>query len=92
MLGKTFDTFAPMGPAIVTADEIADPHALNIRLDINGETLQDSNTKELNVISTGTPSGVGFSYTPPRWLTPGDVVTVTIEGVGALSNPCIAEA
>ncbi len=112
MLGKTFDTFAPMGPAIVTADEIADPHNLNISLDINGETLQNSNTKELifripeliahlssimtlepgDVISTGTPSGVGFSYTPPRWLTPGDVVTVHIEGVGSLSNPCVAEA
>jgi len=111
MLGKTFDTFAPMGPAIVTADEIADPHALNISLDINGETLQNSNTRELifripeliahlssiftlepgDVISTGSPSGVGFSYNPPRWLKPGDIVTVKIEGVGDLSNPCVAE-
>jgi 2-keto-4-pentenoate hydratase/2-oxohepta-3-ene-1,7-dioic acid hydratase in catechol pathway len=111
MIGKTFDTFAPMGPYIATADEIADPHALNISLDINGEVLQNSNTKELifripdliaylssvftlepgDVISTGTPSGVGFSYNPPRWLKPGDHVTVKIEGLGELTNPCIAE-
>jgi 2-keto-4-pentenoate hydratase/2-oxohepta-3-ene-1,7-dioic acid hydratase in catechol pathway len=111
MIGKTFDTFAPMGPSLVTADEIPDPHALNISLDINGETLQKSNTKELifripeliaylssvmtlepgDVISTGTPSGVGFSYTPPRWLKPGDSVTVKIEGIGELTNPCVAE-
>jgi 2-keto-4-pentenoate hydratase/2-oxohepta-3-ene-1,7-dioic acid hydratase in catechol pathway len=111
MIGKTFDTFAPMGPSIVTADEIADPHALDISLDINGETLQKSNTRELifripdliaylssvftlepgDIISTGTPSGVGFSYHPPRWLKPGDNVTVTIEGIGKLTNPCVAE-
>jgi 2-keto-4-pentenoate hydratase/2-oxohepta-3-ene-1,7-dioic acid hydratase in catechol pathway len=112
MIGKTFDTFAPMGPFIATADEIADPHALDISLNINGETLQNSNTKELifripeliaylssvftlepgDVISTGTPSGVGFSYNPPRWLKPGDTVTVKIAGLGELSNPCAAEA
>jgi 2-keto-4-pentenoate hydratase/2-oxohepta-3-ene-1,7-dioic acid hydratase in catechol pathway len=111
MIGKTFDTFAPMGPYLVTDDEIADPHALDISLDINGEVLQKSNTKELifripeliaylssvmtlepgDVISTGTPSGVGFSYNPPRWLKPGDNVTVKIAGVGELTNPCIAE-
>jgi 2-keto-4-pentenoate hydratase/2-oxohepta-3-ene-1,7-dioic acid hydratase in catechol pathway len=111
MIGKTFDTFAPMGPSLVTADEIADPHALDISLTINGETLQHSNTKELifripeliaylssvftlepgDIISTGTPSGVGFSYKPPRWLKPGDNVVVKIEGLGELSNPCVAE-
>jgi 2-keto-4-pentenoate hydratase/2-oxohepta-3-ene-1,7-dioic acid hydratase in catechol pathway len=111
MIGKTFDTFAPMGPYLVTADEVADPHALDISLDINGEVLQKSNTKELifripdliaylssvftlepgDVISTGTPSGVGFSYNPPRWLKAGDNVTVKIAGVGELTNPCIAE-
>ena len=111
MIGKTFDTFAPMGPFLVTADEIADPHALDISLDINGEVLQKSNTKELifripqliaylssvftlepgDIISTGTPSGVGFSYNPPRWLKPGDNVTVKIAGLGELTNPCIAE-
>jgi 2-keto-4-pentenoate hydratase/2-oxohepta-3-ene-1,7-dioic acid hydratase in catechol pathway len=111
MIGKTFDTFAPMGPYLVTDDEVADPHNLDISLTINGETLQHSNTKELifripdliaylssvftlepgDVISTGTPSGVGFSYKPPRWLKPGDTVVVKVEGLGELSNPCVAE-
>lgn len=112
MIGKTFDTFAPMGPYLVTDDEVADPHNLDISLTINGETLQHSNTKELifripdliaylssvftlepgDVISTGTPSGVGFSYKPPRWLKPGDTVVVKVEGLGELSNTCVAEA
>ncbi len=100
-----------MGPAIVSADEIEDPHNLNISLTINGETLQNSNTRELifripelieylssvftlepgDIISTGTPSGVGFSYNPPRWLRAGDEVTVKVDGLGALVNPVIAE-
>jgi 2-keto-4-pentenoate hydratase/2-oxohepta-3-ene-1,7-dioic acid hydratase in catechol pathway len=111
MIGKTFDTFAPMGPYLVTADEIADPHNLNISLTVNDEVLQNSNTRELifripeliaylssvftleagDVISTGTPSGVGFSYKPPKWLKHGDQVVVKVEGLGELSNPCIAE-
>jgi 2-keto-4-pentenoate hydratase/2-oxohepta-3-ene-1,7-dioic acid hydratase in catechol pathway len=112
MIGKTFDTFAPCGPAIVTADEIADPHNLEISLTVNGETRQHSNTRELifripeliahlssvftleagDIISTGTPSGVGFSYNPPRWLRPGDEVVVKVEGLGELRNRCVAEA
>jgi 2-keto-4-pentenoate hydratase/2-oxohepta-3-ene-1,7-dioic acid hydratase in catechol pathway len=111
MIGKTFDTFAPMGPYLVTADEVPDPHNLDISLDINGEVLQHSNTRELifripdliaylssvftleagDVISTGTPAGVGFSYKPPRWLKPGDKVTVKVEGLGALTNLCVLE-
>jgi 2-keto-4-pentenoate hydratase/2-oxohepta-3-ene-1,7-dioic acid hydratase in catechol pathway len=111
MIGKTFDTFAPMGPYLVTADEIADPHNLNISLTVNDEILQNSNTRELifripdliaylssvftleagDVISTGTPSGVGFSFKPPKWLKHGDQVVVKVEGLGELSNPCIAE-
>jgi 2-keto-4-pentenoate hydratase/2-oxohepta-3-ene-1,7-dioic acid hydratase in catechol pathway len=111
MMGKTFDTFAPMGPAIVTADEIADPHALDIQMIINGEVLQSSNTSQLifdipalieylsgvftlepgDIISTGTPSGVGFSKNPPRWLRPGDDVVVKIAGLGELRNPVRAE-
>jgi 2-keto-4-pentenoate hydratase/2-oxohepta-3-ene-1,7-dioic acid hydratase in catechol pathway len=111
MIGKTFDTFCPMGPAIVTADEIEDPHNLNISLTINGETLQKSNTRNLiftvpqliaylssvftfepgDIISTGTPGGVGFARTPPRWLTPGDEVSITVEGIGTLTNPVVAE-
>lgn len=111
MMGKTFDTFAPMGPAIVTADEIKDPHALDIQMIINGEVLQNSNTKNLifripelieylsgvftlepgDVVSTGTPSGVGFSRNPPRWLRPGDDVVVRISGLGELRNSVVAE-
>jgi len=111
MMGKTFDTFAPFGPAIVTADEIADPHALNIQMIINGEVLQSSNTSQLifripelveylssvftlepgDIVSTGTPSGVGFSRTPPRWLRAGDECVVKISGLGELHNPVKAE-
>jgi len=111
LMGKTFDTFAPMGPWIVTADEIADPHNLNISLEIDGETLQDSNTKDLifkipelvaflssvftlepgDIVSTGTPSGVGAARKPPRFLRPGEEVTVKVEGIGELMNPVVAE-
>ena len=111
MIGKTFDTFAPMGPAIVSADEIADPHNLDISLTINGETLQHSNTKNLifqipdlieylsavftlesgDVISTGTPAGVGVARKPPRFLKPGDDVVVRVEGLGELRNPVANE-
>jgi 2-keto-4-pentenoate hydratase/2-oxohepta-3-ene-1,7-dioic acid hydratase in catechol pathway len=110
-LAKSFPTFCPMGPAIVTADEIADPHSLKIGLSIGGETLQNSTTGELifkipdlieylssitpllpgDVVSTGTPSGVGMGRTPKRWLKAGDSVTVAIEGLGSLTNPVVAE-
>jgi 2-keto-4-pentenoate hydratase/2-oxohepta-3-ene-1,7-dioic acid hydratase in catechol pathway len=111
MIGKTFDTFAPMGPHLVSADEIADPHALDISLRINGEVLQQSNTRELifkipdlvaylssvvtlepgDVVSTGTPAGVGFVRKPPRFLQPGDDVVVRVEHIGELRNPVVAE-
>jgi 2-keto-4-pentenoate hydratase/2-oxohepta-3-ene-1,7-dioic acid hydratase in catechol pathway len=111
-MGKTFDTFAPMGPFLITADEIADPHALDIKITINGETLQNSNTKHLifripeliaylssvftlepgDVVSTGTPAGVGFARKPPRWLRPGDDVVVEVQGLGELRNPVVAES
>lgn len=110
-IGKTFDSFAPMGPCLVTADEVPDPHALEISLTVNGEVRQQSNTRELifnipalieylssvftlepgDVVSTGTPAGVGFSYNPPRWLKPGDQAVVRVEGLGELSNPVAAE-
>ena len=110
-LGKSFPTFCPMGPAIVSINEIADPHSLAIGLSINGEVLQDSNTRELifkipelveyissitpllpgDVVSTGTPSGVGMGRTPQRWLKPSDSVTVKVEGLGSLTNPVVAE-
>jgi 2-keto-4-pentenoate hydratase/2-oxohepta-3-ene-1,7-dioic acid hydratase in catechol pathway len=110
-MSKSFPTFCPMGPAIVTADEIPDPHALAIGLSIDGEVLQSSNTRELvfgvpelieylssiaplepgDVVSTGTPGGVGLGRTPKRWLKPGETVTVTVEGIGSLTNPVVAE-
>jgi 2-keto-4-pentenoate hydratase/2-oxohepta-3-ene-1,7-dioic acid hydratase in catechol pathway len=111
LMGKTFDTFCPMGPWIVTADEIPDPHNLNIGLKIDGEVVQNSSTKELifnvpelvahlssvftfepgDVVSTGTPPGVGLGRKPPRWLKPGETMTVWIEGIGELTNRCVAE-
>jgi len=111
LMGKTFDTFGPMGPWITTADEIADPHALDIQLRINGELLQNSNTRELifkipdlvaylssvitlepgDIVSTGTPAGVGFARRPQRWLRPGDEVVINIAGLGELRNPVVAE-
>lgn len=112
IMGKTFDTFCPCGPWLVTADEIADPHTLDISIQINGEVLQNSNTKHLifripdliehlssvftlepgDIVSTGTPAGVGFARKPPRWLKPGDDVVVKVQGLGELRNPVAAEA
>ena len=111
LMGKTFDTFAPMGPWIVTADEIPDPHVLDIQLEIDGEILQNSNTRELifkvpeliaflssvftlepgDIVSTGTPSGVGVARNPQRFLKPGETVTVRIPAIGELTNPTVAE-
>ena len=109
-MGKTFDTFGPMGPALVTADEIGDPHTLDIRLSIDGEVLQSSNTRHLifgvgdliaylsavmtlepgDVVSTGTPSGVGAARQPKRWLQAGERVRVEIARLGVLENPVVA--
>jgi 2-keto-4-pentenoate hydratase/2-oxohepta-3-ene-1,7-dioic acid hydratase in catechol pathway len=110
-MSKCFPTFCPLGPAIVTADDIADPHTLDISLSIDGEILQHSNTHELvfnipdlieylssitpllpgDIVSTGTPPGVGLGRNPKRWLKPGETVTITIEGLGSLTNPVVAE-
>ena len=96
----------------MTADEIADPHTLDISIRISGEVLQNSNTRELifkipdliayissvvtlepgDVVSTGTPAGVGFARKPPRFLHPGDDVVVTVAQIGELRNPVVAEA
>jgi 2-keto-4-pentenoate hydratase/2-oxohepta-3-ene-1,7-dioic acid hydratase in catechol pathway len=108
---KGFDTFCPLGPRLVTPDELPQPNALRIRTLVDGEVLQDSNTGDMifdvpalieflsgsttllpgTVILTGTPQGVGMARTPPRWLKPGDSVTVAIEGIGALTNPVVEE-
>jgi len=110
-LAKSFPTFAPMGPWVVSKDEIADPHRLGISLTIGGERLQDSNTSQMiykipalieylsgivplqvgDVISTGTPAGVGMGRTPQRWLRAGEEMVIAIEGIGELRNPVVAE-
>jgi 2-keto-4-pentenoate hydratase/2-oxohepta-3-ene-1,7-dioic acid hydratase in catechol pathway len=110
-LAKSFPTFAPMGPWVVTKDEITDPHRLGISLTIGGERLQDSNTSQMiykipalieylsgivplevgDVISTGTPAGVGMGRTPQRWLKAGEEMVVAIEGIGELRNPVVGE-
>ena len=105
--GKSCDTFAPIGPYLVTADEIADPHTLDLWLKVNGELMQSSNTSDLlfniptlvsyishfmtllpgDIISTGTPAGVGLGFDPPRYLKKGDVVELGIEGLGSAKQP-----
>jgi 2-keto-4-pentenoate hydratase/2-oxohepta-3-ene-1,7-dioic acid hydratase in catechol pathway len=104
--GKSFDTFCPLGPWIVTKDEIPDPGRLRLTTRVNGRIMQDSSTADLifsvpeivsdlsrsitllpgTVILTGTPEGVGFTRQPPVFLRPGDSVSVTIEGIGELTN------
>ncbi|MCC7176681.1 MAG: fumarylacetoacetate hydrolase family protein [Bryobacterales bacterium] len=111
LMGKTFDTFAPMGPYLTTADEIPDPHDLEISLTLNGRVMQSSNTRHLifripellaflssvftlepgDVVSTGTPGGVGFARKPPVFLSPGDLVEVRVAGLGELRNPVAGE-
>jgi 2-keto-4-pentenoate hydratase/2-oxohepta-3-ene-1,7-dioic acid hydratase in catechol pathway len=111
-LGKSFDTHAPYGPWITTADEVPDPHALAIRCWVNGELRQDSHTSQMihnvwsqialltqvmtlepgDVIFTGTCSGVGAAFTPPRFLRDGDTVRVEIESLGAIVARCVDEA
>jgi 2-keto-4-pentenoate hydratase/2-oxohepta-3-ene-1,7-dioic acid hydratase in catechol pathway len=107
--GKTFDTFAPAGPYLVTKDEIPDPQDLTIRLTVNGEVRQNSTTSNMifsvaflvsyisrvctllpgDIISTGTPGGVGVFRKPPTFLKPGDMVSVEIEKLGTLTNPVV---
>lgn len=101
--GKSCDTFAPMGPYMVTKDEVADFNNLRLWLSVNGEMLQDGNTDDMvfqtpalvsyisqfmtllpgDVISTGTPAGVGLGFNPPRYLKVGDVIELGIDGLGA---------
>ena len=107
--GKSLDGTCPFGPWIVTADEVPDPHNLNIQCRVNGVVKQDSNTSLLindlreiifhlsngltiesgDLISTGTPSGVGFARDPKEFLRPGDVVEVEVQGIGILRNPVV---
>jgi 2-keto-4-pentenoate hydratase/2-oxohepta-3-ene-1,7-dioic acid hydratase in catechol pathway len=106
---KSFDTFCPLGPEVVSLDEVDLGAGLPLETRVNGEVLQSSNTSELvfdvpaliawisqgltlepgDVILTGTPSGVGAARTPPRWLQNGDVVEISIGGLGTLRNPVV---
>lgn len=105
--GKGLDGSCPIGPVIVTADEVSDPQSLSIGLTVNGEQRQMGNTAAMvfdiptiiaslsegitlepgDIIATGTPSGVGYAMTPPRYLSDGDIVVCEVEGIGRLENP-----
>ncbi len=108
--GKSCDTFAPLGPFMATADEISNPHQLNLWLKLNGQMLQDSNTNDMifdiptilsylsefmtllpgDVVSTGTPAGVGLGFKPPVYLKPGDIVELGIENLGTQKQLAVA--
>lgn len=107
IMGKNLPTFTPCGPVITTADEIADPHDLQLTTTLNGEVMQSTKTDDLiynvpqivayfskwyefrpgDLITTGSPSGVGYGRDPKVFMKPGDVIEVEIEGIGKLSNP-----
>ncbi len=106
-LGKSLDGFCPLGPAIVTADEVGDVGSLRLTTRVNGETRQDALIGQLifdipclietisagitlepgDIISTGTPEGVGIGFKPPKYLKPGDIVAIEIDRLGILENP-----
>lgn len=109
--GKSSDNFGPIGPWLVTPDEVPDPQALRLWLTVNGQTMQDGTTATMvypvaflvsylsqfftlnpgDVISTGTPPGVGMGMKPPRYLRPGDVVELGIDGLGQQRQLCVAD-
>ncbi len=108
--GKGCDTFAPLGPWLVTKDEIADINNIGLRLSVNGKPFQNGNTKNLifdipqiisyiskfmtllpgDIISTGTPAGVGLGFNPPIYLKDGDVMELEIDGLGSSKQTCVA--
>ena len=108
--GKSAPTFGPVGPWLVTADEVPDPQALRLSLKLNGETMQESDTSDMifsvreivsymsnfmelrpgDIIATGTPSGVGMGQSPQRFLRPGDVMELEVEGLGAQRQETVA--
>ena len=108
--GKGCDTFGPVGPWLVTTDEITDPQTLDLWLDVNGEQRQRGNTRTMvfgcaflvsyishfmtllpgDIITTGTPPGVGMGMKPPRYLKPGDVVTLGVQGLGEQRQRVVA--
>ncbi len=109
-MGKSLDTFGPIGPALVSLDEIHDPNDLALTCDVGGERMQDARTSDMvfgvpaliaflaslctlepgDLIFTGTPSGVGSTRTPRRYLAAGEEIVSTIESLGTLRNRCVA--
>lgn len=109
--GKSYESFGPLGPWLVTADEVSDPQSLAIRLEVNSERMQDGTTAEMifdvatlvshlsefmtllpgDVIATGTPAGVGLGQNPPRFLRPGDEVTLEVSGLGRQRHRVVAD-
>ena len=110
--GKSCDTFGPIGPWLVTRDEVPDPQNLRMWLKVNGQTMQDGSSRTMvygvaslisylskfmslhpgDIISTGTPPGVGMGLKPPRYLKHGDVVELGIEGLGSQKQRFVADA
>jgi 2-keto-4-pentenoate hydratase/2-oxohepta-3-ene-1,7-dioic acid hydratase in catechol pathway len=110
-LGKSFDTHGPLGPLIVTTDELSNVHSLSLKTRVNGDLRQDGNTSELiyrframieelsavftlepgDILTTGSPAGVGAARQPPVYLRVGDVVRVEIEGIGHIENRVVPE-
>jgi len=110
LLGKMFPTFCPMGPALVTRDEVPDPNHLRLTTRLNGKTMQSANTDDLvfnvaqlieyysqfyrflpgDVITTGSPSGVGYGRNPKVFMRAGDVIEVEVEHIGLLRNPVVS--
>ena len=110
MKGKSADTFAPIGPWLVTPDDVADPHNLDMWLEVDGHRYQDGNTRTMvfdvyeliayvsrfmslqpgDIISTGTPPGVGLGLNPQVWLRPGNVMELGIGGLGRQRQRVVA--
>jgi 2,4-didehydro-3-deoxy-L-rhamnonate hydrolase len=111
MMGKNFETFSPIGPCIVTADEIPYPEQCRLTLKLNGQVMQDGTNQDWcfslsrliewltmaitmypgDIVSTGTPSGIGYFRKPQVFLKPGDICELEISGIGKLINPVIDE-
>ena len=108
--GKSADSFGPIGPWLVTADEVPEPQDLHLWLEVNGERAQDGSTRTMifpvpylvsfvsrfmslqpgDIITTGTPPGVGHGRKPPAYLNPGDVITLSVEGLGTQRQEVVA--
>ena len=110
--GKSYDTFGPVGPWLVTADEVKDPQKLRLWLELNGKRVQNGSTATMvydvyfivayvsqfftlmpgDIITTGTPPGVGMGMKPPRYLQPGDVMRLSVQGLGEQQQKVVRDA